>query len=897
MSLSAHIREQLLSTFRAELSEHLQTITDGLLALEQQQPSEAQRQEVVETIFRAAHSMKGAARAVGAAAIEQVAHALEEVLSAMRRQELDANPELFTAIFTSLDAISVVQAAYEAGETTSPLQPLEAIALLSRFKNQPKQARKPEPAVVAAPPEKAEPPAGEEKDASGEVRVTSAPGPVERQFETGPGFDPEGSLEKHSPAVNVSLEDALNLRFSESWLDDGLEALPPNGDEKPVESKARKKSMTKKPHQELETEVKPGTQANEGRLPNSKNAPAEPPSPPARRAIEHQQAQTPAANAAGILEKGHPTTDETIRVSVNKLEGLMAQLSELVVTKMRAEQHLIQLGDFQNVLSDWQKDWLETRSAYGRLARQQVNGNARTMDKDVLRILDYIQESQEHLRSLNGMMNDMAREYANDIMHMSLVIDKIEEDVKRVRMLPLHTITGSFARMVRDLAWDAGKQGVLQIVGADTELDKRVLEQIKDPLIHLLRNAVDHGLETPEEREAAGKPRAGQITLSAEQWGKDVIIRVSDDGPGMDIAGLRKVLVARRKADAVNMSDMELAQAAFETGISTKATATALSGRGIGLDVVRRNIESLNGRIDTSWKPGHGTTFTLTLPLRLTASRSLLVHTAGQTFAIPINSVDRILMVTPDQIAHLEGHDTILYNGAPTTLVQLDDVLELPCSGRPPAGKRIPVVILAAAERRLAFAVDKLESEQEVVIKPLGMQLQRVLGLAGATVMGNGEVVLILNAADLIKLALRGERRSVFDPSTVSESHTSSRTKRHILIVDDSITTRTLEKNILEAAGYFVQVATDGTEVMNAIAASGIPDLLISDVAMPRMDGFELTRRIKSDPNLAHLPVILVTSLESPEDKAMGIEVGADAYIVKGSFDQNNLLETIQQLI
>jgi two-component system chemotaxis sensor kinase CheA len=333
----------------------------------------------------------------------------------------------------------------------------------------------------------------------------------------------------------------------------------------------------------------------------------------------------------------------------------------------------------------------------------------------------------------------------------------------------------------------------------------------------------------------------------------------------------------------------------------------------VGLDVVRRNVEALHGRIDVDWTAGEGAAFTLTLPLRLTSSHGLLVRVSNQLFAIPLNVIERILYVSPQEISSLEGQDTIRYNGRPLTLVRLNDVLELPRTDvqrdsvlspsttlRMHLSKgeaRILVVILAAAERRMAFAVDELAGEQEVVIKGLGKQLTRVGGIAGATVMGGGEVLLILNVADLIKLAMRGKRRSVLDTRPETALSGVTRAQRRILIVDDSITTRTLEKNILEAAGYTVQLAIDGHEALSAIATGGMPDLIVSDIVMPRIDGFELTRRIKDDPNTANVPVILVTSLSSPEDKARGIEAGADAYIVKSSFDQNNLLETIEQLI
>jgi two-component system chemotaxis sensor kinase CheA len=764
MSLSAKVREQLLSSFRAELTEHIQTITDGLLALEQRSITGEQRQSTLEDIFRAAHSLKGAARAMGVTAVEQLAHALEGVLDGIRRDAIELEVELFNACYRALDAVQAVQAAYESGKITPPTQALQALADLESFRSQ------------------------------------------------------------------------VDLEIKES--------------DEPV------------------------------------------------------IAETPLPTSVDIPVETQDTTlwglggDETIRISVNKLDALMAQLSELLVTKIRIEQRRTQIRQFQEFTTVWQREWLSARKAYGHLLRRTIGSNGSSgLEKNLTHLLDYIGTSQERLYEMHTLINELAREYANDTMHMSLVIDELEEDVKRVRMLPLNTITGPFGRMVRDLARAAGKEAMLHIIGGDTELDKRVLEQIKDPLIHMLRNAVDHGIERPEQREAQGKLRSGVITLTAEQLGKDVVISVSDDGAGLNLDAIRQAVSRRGDAGAHLLSEAELVEAIFTAGISTNPIITDISGRGVGLDVVRRNVEALHGRIDVDWTPGAGATFAMTLPLALTSSHGLLVRVSKQLFAIPLNAIEHIMFVAPQEITPLEGYDAVRYNGQPLTLVQLSDVLELPQVDVPRDDTRILAVILAAAERRMAFAVDELVGEQEVVIKGLGKQLTRVGGIAGATVMGSGEVVLVLNIADLIRLGLMGKRRSVLDTLAEAAPSQSVRAQQCILIVDDSITTRTLEKNILEAAGYTVQLATDGQEALNAIAASGAPDLIVSDIMMPRVDGFGLTQRIKGEPSTAHVPVILVTSLDSAEDKARGIEVGADAYITKSRFDQSNLLETIEQLI
>jgi two-component system chemotaxis sensor kinase CheA len=752
MSISAKIREELIGSFRAELNEHIQTMTDGLLALEQGSVAGKERQAMLENTFRAAHSLKGAARAMGVTVIEQLAHALESILDSIQHDAIELTADLFTACYRALDAIQAVQAAYEAGETTPPAQALQALAALDTFRPSKEAVREREP-------------------------------------------------DEPAPAAS------------------------------PV------------------TEAPPGTLT---------------------------------VTSAG---------DETIRVGVDKLDALMAQLTELLVTKIRAEQHLTQIQQLQEFAARWQREWLAVRSVCGRVARQGPGQNG--PGKDTERLLDYLETSQERLREVNVLIGNMAREYANDSMHMSLVIDGLEDEIKRARMQPLSTITGPFGRMVRDMAQEAR----LRIVGGETELDKQVLERIKDPLIHLLRNAVGHGIEPPDEREAAGKPRRGTVTLTAEQLGQDVVICISDDGAGLDLEAIRQAIAKHDHVAAESLTEAELIDAIFRPGITTSRIITDISGRGVGLDVVRRNVEALQGRVTVEWTPDGGASFMLTLPLRLTSSRGLLVHASDELFAIPLNNVERIIHVSPEEITPLEGHDTVRYNGQPIPLVWLSDVLNLPRKDAQHDKASTPVVVLSAIERRMAFAVDGLAGEQEVVIKGLGKQLARVGGIVGATIMGTGDVVLILNVADLIRLGLRGERGSVLRALEQTTSPVEVRAKHRILIVDDSITTRTLEKNILEAIGYNVQVATDGQEALNTIAESGVPDLIISDVMMPRVDGFELTKRVKENPQTAQVPVILVTSLGSAEDKTRGIESGADAYIVKSAFDQSNLLETIEQLI
>jgi two-component system chemotaxis sensor kinase CheA len=846
MSISSKIREQIINSFRAELTEHVQTLNNGLLTLEQQAVTGSQRQELLANIFRAAHSLKGAARAVGVSAIEQLAHALEDILGALQQDRIQTSAEMFTACYQAIDAIQVVETAYEAGENTPPIQALSALAGLAPIQKTIKtgqtqpQLSSPEELEAKKSPQET-PPAQPDQKRSG-VRSSAV------------------KNKKLAEQAKALVEELLEIDASTQTV-----TQSPEPAEEPV--------LT---HEEL--------------LPQMTTVSAQP------------------ANQSS-------SSGDTIRVSVSKLDALMAQLSELLITKIHAEQRLAQVRQAQAYMATWQKEWMSARAAFSYLARQgretnmsedarhrdylrrrengettAIRDESRQIDrsrgkKELVRLLEYVNDSQERLHEMSDLINDLTRQYSSDTMQMSLVIDGLEEEIKRARMLPLSTITGTFGRMMRDMAQVSNKEIHFEIIGSDVELDKRVLEQVKDPLIHLLRNAIDHGIEPPAQRTAAGKPTTGTVTLEAHQIGKDVSLCVRDDGAGLNITAIRKVALRHNIPNAKTMSDAELVDLIFTPGFSTSPIITDLSGRGVGLDVVRRNIEILNGRINIDWKPGMGSSFTMILPLALTSSRALLVRVSDQRFAIPLSAIERIENVQLSDIVSVGGHDTLRYGERPLMLVKLSDVLGISPNSQPDGNGGIPVVILASAERRMAFAVDDLDDEQEVVMKDLGRQLTRVGGIAGGSVMGSGEVILILNVADLIKLALRGTRRSVLEKDISADTASAAEQPRHrILVVDDSITTRTLEKNILEAAGYNVQIATDGIEALNI-------------VAMPRLDGFDLALRIKGDQRTAHLPFILVTSLESPEDKARGVDVGADAYIVKSSFDQNNLLETIEQLI
>jgi two-component system chemotaxis sensor kinase CheA len=411
--------------------------------------------------------------------------------------------------------------------------------------------------------------------------------------------------------------------------------------------------------------------------------------------------------------------------------------------------------------------------------------------------------------------------------------------------------------------------------------------------MHMLRNAVDHGIEPPDERQALGKPPAGTIRVSAAQRGGVIEIDLRDDGAGLDPSHLRATAVKRgilAPEQAATLDDAASAELIFRPGFTTTTTVTDISGRGVGMDVVREHLEHLSGLIEVDSTPGEGTRFTPRVPLTLATSRTLLVEQGEQRFAIPSPMVERTGRVRESALATLEGRRAITIEGHPVMAVELANVLERPLSEPDPRREDEwrPYLVLCQGERRVALLV----GEQGIVVKSLDWPLRRVRNVGGATVLGSGEVVVILNPTDLLKSALRLQQAS----GAVTMVAQPERRRHRLLVVDDSLTTRTLLGSILEAAGYDVAVAMDGVEALS-ILRDRPTDLVVSDVEMPRLDGFNLTAEIRRDEQLHQTPVILVTSLAAPEHRERGVAVGADAYIVKSGFDQADLLEAIRRLL
>jgi two-component system chemotaxis sensor kinase CheA len=598
------------------------------------------------------------------------------------------------------------------------------------------------------------------------------------------------------------------------------------------------------------------------------------------------------------MRDGKKGLSETLRVPAFKLDSLLRQAEELIPAKATAAQRATELREIGQTLAAWEVEWKKVRPqahamrALADGAQRPSNGHAPTRAQ-MAKVSAFLDRNESTLRSVQNKLAMLTKDFESDRRTLDRRVDDLVEDAKRVSTVPFSALLESFPKLVRDLCRDCGKEADLLTAGGEIETDRRILEEMKDPLIHLLRNCVDHGIERPQQREERGKPARATIKLAISQKNTDYVeIVVSDDGVGIDVQKVRAVAVKLGLAapeDAAKMDERQVASLIFKSGVSTSPMITEVSGRGLGLAIVREKVEKVGGSVSIESTPGRGTTFRLSLPLTIARFRGVLVRVGESLFVLPTRYVQRVLRVGRDEIKSAENRETIEIDGRAASAVRLTDVLEIARRNPDPDSKRkIPVLVLAWAGEQIGFIVDEILDEQEVVVKGLGRQLRRVRNLAGATVLGSGKVLPVLNVADLMQSAVN------MVPSAAR--HETKESPKSILVAEDSITARTLLKNILEFAGYKVKTAVDGVEALCALANEGF-DLVVSDVEMPRMSGFDLTAKIRADKRLSELPVVLVTALESREHRERGLDVGANAYIVKSSFDQGNLLEVVRRLI
>ncbi|WP_149711888.1 hybrid sensor histidine kinase/response regulator [Campylobacter concisus] len=555
--------------------------------------------------------------------------------------------------------------------------------------------------------------------------------------------------------------------------------------------------------------------------PAASATPAPAPKPAPSRERDADKKVPAASNSSAVAQ------EQTIRVEVKRLDHLMNLIGELVLGKNR-----------------------------------------------LLKIYDDVEERYEgekFLEELNQVVSSL-----------SLVTTDIQLAVMKTRMLPIAKVFNKFPRMIRDLSRELGKQIDLEISGEETELDKSIVEEIGDPLVHIIRNSCDHGIEDPETRKAMGKPEKGLVQLKAYNEGNHIVVEIVDDGKGLDADMLKaksieKGIITEREADA--MSEKEAFGLIFKPGFSTAAKVTNVSGRGVGMDVVKTNIEKLNGIIDIESEVGKGTVMKLKIPLTLAIIQSLLVGTQEEFYAIPLASVLETVRVPIDDIYTIDGKNVLRLRDEVLSLVRLSDVFGV--NKVFDGGDQTYVVIIGVAEAKLGIIVDTLVGQEEIVIKSMGDYLQNIPGIAGATIRGDGRVTLIIDVGAMMEMAkdIKVNIRAEMEDSTKAKEKPSD---YKVLIVDDSKMDRTIMQKSLEPIGVTIIEATNGVEALNIIKSGEHAfDAVLIDIEMPRMDGYTLAGEIRKYSKYRTLPLIAVTSRTSKTDRLRGVEVGMTEYITK----------------
>ncbi len=760
----------MLELFRVEAENQTALLTSGLLELERGQGAPRQ----LETLMRAAHSLKGAARIVNLQAAVRVAHAMEDCFTLAQQGKLALRQPETDLLFRGVDLLTQISKYTEANIGRWETDHADEIReFLNSLANLPSASETPAPAAsqAAAPAEPA---------------------------------TPDNSTET---------------------FQQGTSSLP-----------------------------------------------AAVPTPP------------PELHSRAIATRRPEMPERVVRLAAENLNRMLGLASESLVQSRW-------LRPFANSLQRLKRDHTELSERLDdmrqRFGETDLSGRAEQEFNDLAR---KVAGCQQFLAERLQELDVFDRRSAQLSQRMYL-------EVLRTRMRPFSDGVRRFPRMVRDLARAVGKEVRLEITGENTQVDRDILERLESPLAHLLRNAVDHGCETPEGRRRAGKPPEATIRLEARHSAGMLLVTVTDDGDGVQPERVRGAILKRKLATpavAEKLTEAELLEFLFLPGFTLKETVTEISGRGVGLDVVQNMVRSVRGNLRVSTQPGRGFRVQLQLPLTLSVLRALLVEVGGEPYAFPLTQITRALKLHPESIESLENRQHFQFDGQLVGLLGACQVFD--CDDSEPPGSELPVVVLGDRNARYGLVVDRLLGERELVVQPFDVRLGKVKDISAAALMEDGAPVLIVDVDDLVRSIEKLLAGGLLAQVQRAGLGLTGQSRKRILTVDDSLTVRELVRKLLANRGYLADVAVDGMDGWNAVR-TGNYDLVITDVDMPRLDGIELAALIKKDPRLKSLPVMIVSYKDREQDRLRGLEAGADYYITKGSFHDETLLQAVVDLI
>jgi chemosensory pili system protein ChpA (sensor histidine kinase/response regulator) len=818
---------EIAAIFSEEAIELLESAESALSAWTLE-PDDADQ---VGALRRALHTLKGGARMAGIVAMGELAHELESLITRLENGSARADEGARAVAQAALDELSRMREAIATGRSVQPAPALIArIHAVSRGAADGRESLS--PTTVSATPRITLPPASPPAAASG----SPEPAPVAAQ-----------------PAQAAPIA--------------------------PVTAPA----------------VAPATVATEIAAVAASAAPPEPPAPAPVPAAPLPPGREPVAASERA---------EMARVSAELLDQLLNNAGEVSIARARLEQ---QLGSIEFNLAELSRTVTRLKEQLRKLeieteaqvlhGRESEAGHRAEFDPLELDRYSSIQqfsralaESASDVASIQGLIESQIGEAQNLLQQQSRTVTELQNGLMRTRMVSLQRHVQRLARIVRQAAADTGKQAELLVEGAAGELDRQVLERMLPPFEHLLRNSVVHGIESPEVRRAAGKEESGHIRLSLRREGAEVIVEVSDDGAGMNLAAIRaKGIELGLIHENQQLSDDDVMQLVLEPGFSTASALTQQAGRGVGMDVVAVEVKKLGGALHMESTPGQGTRFTIRLPFTLAISHALVVRTGDEHYALPLPTVEGVVRLPRDEVAaHLRADGaTYSYGGQKYRLQALALFVGLPPSSLPEQDVTIPVVLVRAGEHSTGLVADELIGSREIVVKPVGPQISGIRGISGATILGDGRIVIILDIGALVRAEWR--RAS---PATTRDKIDR---RTFVLVVDDSITVRRVTQRLLERNGMRVLTARDGMDAV-ALLAENVPDIILLDIEMPRMDGYEVAAHVRNDPRLHDVPIIMITSRVGEKHRARAIELGVDDYLGK-PYQESQLIDAIMPLV
>ncbi len=811
--------QELLEDFLVEAFEMIEEMDQDLIELENN-PDDL---DLLNKIFRVAHTIKGSGSFLNFDKLTRLTHHMEAVLDKARKGELTITPDIMDVILESIDAMKgILEYIRDNGEDSAPDIDIEPIVVkLDAIVN------------GGATQEQNENKKKEEKP-----RIVGNINLDEITLENADDIDLDSLSPEELDAVlehlvelrNSAPKKVGNINLDEITLENAdeidFDSLTPEEADVVLEhlvelrnkgDKSSESSKESKDDKKEENKDNSNTEKKENLSDSNEKKEVA----PKKQALTQEQKKKEVKKAISSL------AEQTIRVDVKRLDQLMNLIGELVLAKNR----LIKIYN-------------DVEERY---------------------------EGEKFLEELNQVVSSI-----------SIVTTDLQIAVMKTRMLPIGKVFNKFPRLVRDLSRELGKKVKLIIEGEDTELDKSIIEEIGDPLVHMIRNSVDHGIEPPEERKAKGKPEEGTVWLRAYNEGNMIVIEIKDDGRGMDPEVLKRKAVEKgviTESEAANMNDKEAFMLIFKPGFSTAAKVTSVSGRGVGMDVVKTNIEKLNGIIEVDSIPGQGTTFKLKIPLTLAIIQALLVVSQEDLFAVPLSNVIETVRIVEEDIYMIEGKSVLKLREEVLPLVNMADIFEIEKVLEPE--KYLYVVILGLGATKIGLIVDRFIGQEEIVIKSLGEFLKGLPGIAGATIRGDGRVTLIVDVGTLMKLAKETHNRKI-----VTDSLNEAKKKKEkpsdytVMLVDDSAMDRKIMRGALEELGVNLLEAKDGVEALQLLKSNDVDAMLI-DIEMPRMDGYTLAQEIRKYNKYRKLPLIAVTSRATKSDRVRGVEVGMNEYITK----------------